>query len=262
LIGCKKGSRECIYPETSTSSKTAKSAANKAARSTSNEDPDSSSNEYEDEDISERLEAIPDGDEGSDGKEMKDDDPDGEQGEQNTATRQSSETPSLVQDKGASPTPSTEGSVGYAAYQTVGPSRERKLEASPPSESGSLRSDWSHLPADLQFYLTYFFENITHFHYSLKTDGNENFLETLFIDAALRNDALLHAVVGFSAFQHTLHSNDGKIQDFLAYYNKAVSLLLSSLKRGGKHSNGTLLAILQLATIEVRSEKSPCCCND
>jgi len=35
------------------------------------------------------------------------------------------------------------------------------------------------------------------------------------------------------------------------YYNKAVSLLLNSLKRGERHTNGTILAILQLATIEV-----------
>lgn len=71
------------------------------------------------------------------------------------------------------------------------------------------------------------------------------------MDAALRNDALLHAVVGFSAFQRTLHNPTGKIQDFLQYYNKSVSLLLSSLRKGEKRDIGTLLAILQLATIEV-----------
>lgn len=127
-----------------------------------------------------------------------------------------------------------------------------------PSHSENLRSDWSHLPPDLQFYLAYFYENVTHLHYSLKTDGNNNFLRTLFLDAALRNEALLHAVVGFSAFQLTLYNPDGKIQDFLQYYNKAVSLLLNSLKRGETHSTGTLLAILQLATIEVSKDKTSC----
>jgi hypothetical protein len=114
-------------------------------------------------------------------------------------------------------------------------------------------TDWSHLPQDLQFYLTYFYDNITHCHYSLKHDTG-NFLRTHFLDAALRNEALLHAVVGFSAFQRTLQNPEGKIIDFLPYYNKAVSLLLKSLKRGEKHSSGTILAILQLATIEVRPE--------
>jgi hypothetical protein len=170
---------------------------------------------------------------------------------QKSSTRFSSETPSLVPDKGASPTPSTEGSVGYSTYQTLGISRQQKASFSSESGPGNLKSDWSHLPPDLQFYLTYFYENVTHLHYSLKYDSG-NFLQTQFLDAALRNDALLHAVVGFSAFQRTLHNPEGKIEDFLPYYNKAVSLLLISLKRGERHDTGTILAILQLATIEVR----------
>jgi hypothetical protein len=156
-----------------------------------------------------------------------------------------------VQDKSTSPTPSTDGSVGYTGYQVTGSSsRLKKYE---PSSVGpdALWTDWSHLPPDLQFYLVYFDENVTYLHYSLKFDSG-NFLKTIFIDAALRNEALLYAVVGFSAFQRTLHNPEGKIQDFLQYYNKAVSLLLKSLKKGEKHNNGTILAILQLATIEVR----------
>lgn len=168
---------------------------------------------------------------------------------QQVGTRQPSETPSLVQDKGASPTPSTEGSVGYPGYQTASGSRLQKQSFSP-TGADSLRSDWSHLPPDLQYYMTYFYENLSYLHYSLKFDSG-NFLKTLFIDAALRNEALLYAVVGFSAFQRTLHSPDGRMQDFLQYYNKAVSLLLKSLKKGERHSTGTILAILQLATIEV-----------
>jgi len=106
------------------------------------------------------------------------------------------------------------------------------------------------LPQDLQFYLDYFCKNVTHHHYSLN-NAAENFIHTQFLDEAFRNDALLHAVVGFSAFQHTLHNPNGEIQDFLQYYNKAVSILLRSLKRGDRRTMGTLLAILQLATIEV-----------
>jgi hypothetical protein len=167
---------------------------------------------------------------------------------QKSSPRHDSETPSLVQDKGSSPTPSTEGSVGYSNYQTLG--GDHRTPFIRPTDPEDLRSDWSHLPPDLQFYLQYFFENITYLHYSLKYDSC-NFLQTIFLDAALRNDALLHAVVGFSAFQRTLHNPQGKIEDFLPYYNKSVSLLLLSLKRGERHDLGTILAILQLATIEV-----------
>lgn len=154
-----------------------------------------------------------------------------------SSTRQSSETPSL--DVGASPSPSTEGSVSYSGNAGLGSS---KLRASSLSFDG--------LPEDLQYYLHWFYENITCQHYSLKHDPG-NFLKTVFLEQALENEALLNGIVGFTAFQHALRNPDSKML-FLQYYNKAVSLLLRSLKKGNhRHSIGTLLTILQLATIEV-----------
>ena len=253
ITGCKKGGRDCVYPEVLTSNKPAIGGSSKVAQASTRESPDSSSDEYEEEAGSERplLETIPDGDEnfgatqniGTRSKAIT-------QQIGKSTTRQSSETPSLVQDKGSSPTPSTEGSVGYQSLQTVGSARIQMQSTSYSNTSDNLRTDWSHLPPDLQLYLTYFYENLTYLHYSMKLDSG-NFLKTLFLDAALRNEALLYAVVGFSAFQRTLHNPEGKIQDFLQYYNKAVSLLLKSLRKGERHNEGTILAILQLATIEV-----------
>ncbi|KAH7383719.1 hypothetical protein BKA64DRAFT_646894 [Cadophora sp. MPI-SDFR-AT-0126] len=256
---CKKGGRECVYPETSTSAKASRSASSGTVNTSSQESPASSSDEFGDEEAAhERLEVIPDEDEVSSGYARSTSL--SKHGMQQTNTSQflsgqkgtaryGSETPSLVQDKGASPTPSTEGSIGYAAHDAIAMSRHKRTRLPLNSNPDALRTDWSHLPLDLQFYLTYFYENITHLHYSLKFDSG-NFLQTTFLDAALRNESLLFAVVGFSAFQRTLHTSQGKMQDFLQYYNKAVSLLLNSLKRGEQHTNGTMLAILQLATIE------------
>ncbi len=251
-VGCKKGGRECVYPDPPKSSRSAGSGASKTRKAKAPEGTDSSSDENDEGVESEHLEAILD----------EDDNVKGTVDTQEKAgihtsnssqpsaghidiLRQESETPSLVQDKGASPTPSTEGSTGFSAYQVT-----KKGRISPVSEPVALRSDWSHLPPDLQFYLAYFVDNITQYHYSLKCMSGA-FLGTYFLDAALRNDAFLYALVGFSAFQRTLHNPEGKLQDFLQYYNKAVSLLLLSLKKGERHSNSTILAILQLATIEV-----------
>lgn len=251
--GCKKGKRECVYPDEKTPSK---GSASKITDSTIRESPGSSSDEDDAEGSEyQPLESIPDEDEITSSSSQQGNTPNtfsqrGSPGHfsssRRSTGRQGSEVPSLIQDKGSSPTPSTEGSVGYAAYQTVGTSRLKQESFHP----DALRSDWSHLPLDLQFYLEYFYENVTYLHYSLKLDPT-NFLKTVMVDAALRNDALLHAIVGFAAFQRTLHNPEGKMQDFLQYYNKAVSLLLRSLKKGEQHSTGTLLAILQLATIEV-----------
>lgn len=251
LLGCKKGGRECVYPEpSSTSSNNALRSKNK-----SRESPGSSDDENDAEREPEKLEAIPDEDEDPEDsasvvKREAIRLPASTTSGEKISTRQNSETPSLVQDKGASPTPSTEGSVGYSTYASLANPQNSNISTSAASGVEELRSDWSHLPPDLQYYMSYFFDNVTYLHYSLKYDAG-NFLRTQFLDAALRNDALLHAAVGFSAFQRTLHNPQGRIEDFLPYYNKAVSLLLLSLKRGERHNLGTILAILQLATIEV-----------
>lgn len=134
----------------------------------------------------------------------------------------------------------------------LGSSRlKQKASTSSWGASENMVHNWSHLPADLQFYLNYFFTSVSHVHYSMKMDPS-NFLKTHFLEIALKNESLLYGIIGFSAFHRTLHNPEGKIQDFLKYYNLAVSFLLKSLQKGEQRTTGTLLAILQLATIEVK----------
>jgi hypothetical protein len=255
LSGCKKGARECVYPEPKDTTKT-NISSHKAREPPNHGSPGSSTEENEDGGDVKRFGAILDDGESQDNSERRGSLPKG--GLRRTGTgqplhhqksfsRRGSETPSLVQDKGASPSPSTEGSIVFSMYSGVASSRAR---VQLPYTSSGLGNDWSHLPHDVQFYLNYFYKNLTPNHYFWKHDSGD-FLRTHYVEAALRNDALLYAVVGFSAFQHTLGNPAGKIQDFLQYYNKAVSLLLKSLTRGERHNTGILLAILQLATIEV-----------
>lgn len=263
VVGCKKGGRECVYPDISTSTKQGSNSPPQTIQAGAQGSPGSSWDEYEDGLERTPLEATPSEDEihkmmaANFGTAPKSNahcsSVSQHMGGQNNTAGKSSETSPPGLDIGASPTPSTEGSVGYLSYQVFGTSR-LGTTSSPSVISTNLRIDWSQLPPDLQFYLAYFYQNLTHLHYSLKFDPG-NVLKTTFLDAALRNEALLYALVGFSAFQRTLHNSEGKIQDFLQYYNKAVSLLLESLRKGERHNVGTLLAILQLATIEVRAER-------
>ncbi|KFY19225.1 hypothetical protein V493_08068 [Pseudogymnoascus sp. VKM F-4281 (FW-2241)] len=244
---CKKGSRECSYPET-TPSKSGGVGSSKASQSSLTPPSD----EYDDEVDVDRLEPIPDEDEelleasqsrhslANSAHTLK---------HQKSQSRLSSEAPSLVHDKGSSPSPSTEGSIGYNAHMHKADQRLAKPSRLPPVSDGT-KPDWSGLPRDLQFYLEYFVENVTHHHYYFKKDSG-NFFHTSLLEAALRNKSLLYAIVGFSAFQRTLHNPEGKIQDFLQYYNKSVQLLLKSLRRGEGRNVETMYSILQLATIEV-----------
>lgn len=71
------------------------------------------------------------------------------------------------------------------------------------------------------------------------------------LSEAGKNESLLNVIVAFSAYLSTVRNPDGKIKDFLQYYNRSVTLLLDALKRKDTHNIPTLLTILQLSTIEV-----------
>ncbi|KAL8666240.1 MAG: hypothetical protein Q9168_007521 [Polycauliona sp. 1 TL-2023] len=139
----------------------------------------------------------------------------------------------------------------------------RHMELDTPESSLSPEKiSLSHLPYEQRFYLDYLRNHITHHHYFFRLDAGY-FLHHILIEQALSYAPLLHAVVGFAAFQATLGKPNGKIQDFLGYYNRSVSLLRKSLASGQKHTIATLLTILQLATIEVTPEPFlPMCDRD
>lgn len=127
-----------------------------------------------------------------------------------------------------------------------------------PSSASATSLSFNHGPidsgkgpdGDVQFYLNYYRDNITHYHYSVVNDSDKFFQEIL-TGLVFQDKGLLYAVVGFAAYHHTLQNPIGEIKDFLHFYNRSVTLLLGFLKRKERHTDLTLLTILQLATIEV-----------
>jgi hypothetical protein len=115
----------------------------------------------------------------------------------------------------------------------------------PPGKQHSLG-----LPQDVRFYLDYFKNHMSHHHYSLKRD-TDGFLKNEFLPIAAANEPLRYAVVGYAAYFHTLSKPDGRITDFLQYYDKSVSRLRASIEKKKKQGLSTFLTILQLASIEV-----------
>ncbi|KAJ2905497.1 hypothetical protein MKZ38_005373 [Zalerion maritima] len=223
---CRKGKRDCVYPEPAGAKASSSSGAKESGSQTS---PISShGDEDDDEDDGDReskLDTIPDEDEPV--------------------------TPTI-------PMPglrrmSTASSLSLQRTDT--PSLEGTKSASPsvfsdPSFSGpATQPDLSQLPHDLRFYLTYFGESISHYHYCAIVDMDD-FFRGILPDIAFQNEPLLYAVVGFAAYHHALQDPRGRISEFLQYYNRSVTLLLTSLKREEQPSIATLLTILQLATIE------------
>ena len=129
----------------------------------------------------------------------------------------------------------------------------RKLSLTSAYGSEETPPSWLHLPEDLQYYLEYHQTSLNSNHYLLKHDA-ERFLHGILIDHALRYDPLLYAVVGFAAYHMTVRRPGGMMEDFLGYYNKAVSSLRKSLAGNQAHNDAILLTILLLATFEVRRQ--------
>ncbi|KAI0387676.1 hypothetical protein F5Y04DRAFT_9501 [Hypomontagnella monticulosa] len=250
---CRKGKRDCVYPEPpSTKGQATGSGSSKDAASLTQELSPTSSQDEADEEVerSLKLEPIIDEEEPNETlspssysvAELRRTSTTSTSNFQRATTRQSSETPSLEGTKSASPAVSTGTSASFTVSFQI-PDPTLQVTAS--------RPDWSHLPLDLQPHLAYYCEYITHYNYGMVNDPDD-FFRSILPNLAIQpgNDALLNAVVGFSAYHRTVRDPNGKIQDFLRYYNKSVTLLLSYLKRREKQSTATLLTILQLATIE------------
>ena len=127
-------------------------------------------------------------------------------------------------------------------------SRTSSKHSAKPSISQNSR--WATLPNDVKMYLRYHRDRLSHHHYAFKYDGGD-FLKTTFLEIAMNDpsQALLYAIVAFSAYHYTVEREDSKISTFLSYYNKSIILLQQSLK-SKKPGVTTLLTILQLATIE------------
>ncbi|CAN9136253.1 unnamed protein product [Alternaria alternata] len=228
---CRKGSRECIYPDSQSSQKSTRSGS-KSGKSTSAGDQ-SSPEAHEGED-KERLPAIMDEDEEDDYVEYDDDDDDMSKSQD---ARDSSHTPGSFLDQSTSP--STEAS---SIPPTVRPSMSRKGSAQ--TTKGA-----SAMARDLQFYLNYFRNHMSVHHYSLKRDTH-GFLKGDFLSWATKFEPLKYAVAGYAAYFHTLAQPDGRMSTFLQFYNESVSRLRIAITKNKKQGLATFLTILQLASIE------------
>ncbi|KAK4193712.1 adhesion and hyphal regulator 1 [Podospora australis] len=237
---CRKGKRECVYPEPPPPKGAGNSSKDASAGASQQTSPSSSHGDDDDDDQDFKLEPIMDEDE--------------EDYEPESATSQTSAPIFPIRRSSTTSSLGFQRAIPGFRHGSETPSAEGNKSSSPSMPCGTttpvaVRPDWTFLPHELQFYLGYFYDNITHYHYGLLSD-TDNFFRTTLVELALRNEALLFALVGFSAYHHSLKNPNGKINEFLQYYNRSVTLLLTCLKNKEMSSSATLFTILQLATIE------------
>jgi hypothetical protein len=233
-LGCRKGGRECLYPDTQPTQRPVRSA--KSGKSSGE---GTSSPEDNGDDANDRLPAILDDEE-------YEDDIDTGFTSYSHDTRDSSHTPASTLDQSTSPT-STEASSTVPAVMRQSLSRRSSTQATKASLPAKVAPA---INKDVQFYLAYFRDHITHHHYSLKSDYH-NFFKGDFFAQAIKFEPLKYAVAGYAAYFHTLSQPDGRMSTFLQFYNESVSRLRTYLTKSKKQGLATLLTILQLASIEV-----------
>ena len=248
-----KGSRECVYPEPTSTSKAAKLGQQRKVE----QEGGSSSGEYEDEEMVSPAGSQPRGESSRNRK--------------SGASNSNLKAASRKQSRTVLSQKSVASLAGAKAKEkSLSPSTDESLASKAISDSTNMTQfstistrmspdemPWSHLPRDQQFYLTYHQQHLTHHHYFFRNNVS-HFIHSTLVDCALAYDPLLYAIAGFSAFHHTVSQSNGRISDFLGYYNKSVSLLRKSLQTVQKHTDATIMTILQLAAFEVRHLCSLC----
>ena len=249
-LGCRKGSRECTYPEP-------RSTPRPFTGSKRNQAPAAASNSRSSSDENDSSEEFPLIDRGRAKSEVQEIGASSPKLFQSKDISLESEFPSLAEQPQQS-VEQIQSDISLSPSTEVSSAPPSAEWSEKPEKSSSVSTDvsqddtrWSHLSQDLQFYLEYHTTQLNYHHYFFKHDAN-HFLHKILIEHALKYDPLLYAVVGFAAFQLTVTRADGTIQDFLGYYNTAVSLLRKSLVENQTHTDATMLTILQLATFEVR----------
>ncbi|KAF2433590.1 hypothetical protein EJ08DRAFT_60436 [Tothia fuscella] len=228
---CRKGGRECVYPESSSSSKTRRGSTKSRSADRGGSSPNDGEGDGEDP-LFEEDESPPA--EPSSATSSK---------AERSIAQDSMETPALTH--GVSPTPSIDESEPLEP--SVDPAAQLQDAGATETARSSTYKKWVGLPGDLRFYLTYSRTKLDRHYWGLKMDPN-NFIGNTLIEVALNFEPLLYAVVGFAAYHYTLTKPDGRLHDFLGYYQKSVNLLRQHIKQ--KPTIATILTILQLATIE------------
>ncbi|EED20571.1 C6 finger domain protein, putative [Talaromyces stipitatus ATCC 10500] len=248
---CKKGNRPCEYPQPNARI----ASRTKSRRQLSHE---SISSDEENVDQGGSLGVIPDEDETAELPrslpKMSSDSVSAQKmgahspSNNNFRPRNSSETSSASKTKSSSPASdwvsSSQSSTSSSAFR-----QHRSRFVQQPARNLPDIFKHKRLKDDVQFFLNYHQKRINHHHYSMNYTTDLFFRGTL-IDLALEYEPLLYAVVGFAAYHYTLENPQGKLNDFLKFYNQSITLLRKSLASGEKHSEATLATILQLSTFE------------
>lgn len=243
-IGCKKGGRECEFPQINSNSKRVKQSETRSPQETMKQESKEVAGSV--------LETIDDESENDTTRTKKHRRPTLTGVRTNSTQsvprkhkhRQSQDASPTVKDK-TSPQ-STTSSSSQSRDQTPASSLQISARS---AEIQARQAKIKTLRPELQKYLQYQHDHMTLYHYFFKLD-NADFVHNEFIDQCLSYEPLLYAAVGFAAYHYEMNQESPKLSTFLKFYSKALSLLRKSLEHHPRYTAAVLLTVLQLATLE------------
>ncbi|KXJ92280.1 hypothetical protein Micbo1qcDRAFT_60842 [Microdochium bolleyi] len=243
---CRKGNRECVYPESAATEDTESGAAKKNGQAAGRKrTAQATLAGLDEEPETDRLSTEPEDD-------ICDDHPQINQ----SMTKRRHKTPRSLQERDRtrsradSETPSCNSSKSWSASDSSTRGAKLTYVAHHPPRAGKAW-DWAHLDKKIRFYLDYYTQHITYMDYGLISDPDDFFGSTLLQMATFEgNEALLYGVVAFSAYHYALRDVKGQFEEFLKFYNDSVTRVLQTFARNEDSTLSTLVTLLQLNTIE------------
>ncbi|KAK5939580.1 hypothetical protein PMZ80_007959 [Knufia obscura] len=246
---CRKGNRECEFPQSTSAAKRAKTGEPKSATSETGSDMlDTIKDESEEEEDYEEEDEQPPPPPPPKQRQRR---PSVPRKRAQTITgaskaqrhRQQSNVSSASQEKPSSPSEASELDT------PLSPAHQRP--AFNPSERKIQLKIKSELKQEMETYLRFQHDYMTYYHYLFKLDP-EDFVHGELIDLALRFEPLLYAVIAFAAYHYTvrLPESEADFNSFWKYYCKSIVKLREHLAANKERNDLVLLTVLQLATFE------------
>ncbi|KAK5075483.1 hypothetical protein LTR64_001690 [Lithohypha guttulata] len=242
---CRKGNRECEFPQSASSAKRTKNEPKSTTSETASEKLETIKDESETETDEDEEEEDPSASATSKVNQRKLESAQGRGQSRNNPSRsqrqrqQSNASARTYEQPG---TPSTDTSAHEAPL-------------SPALQCPSPLRKWRQIKPDLkpeiETYLRFQHDYMTFCHYLFKIDP-EDFVHKELIDLALQFEPLLYAVVAFAAYHFAvrLPEPQADFNSFWKYYCKSIVTLRKHLETTGSRDDLVLLTVLQLATFE------------
>lgn len=262
LTGCKKGDRDCEFPQHNSLTGKLKSdpsletpLTESGAKSASTARRRESLGSSESSHVRDGVESLDDEDEDQETIEPEDDEDrmtttSAQSTERTGDTSRKASTSTSISSKQIRVTNDRHATSRQDGDRTKVP-RGSSSPTTPKQTSRSIEKLANNFEPSMKGYLQYYHDHMTTWHYMLRTDST-GFLQDQILTAASTFEPLQYALVAFASYHYTLAHTTHHVgfEPFWQYYANAILKLRLHLATHQEANEHVLLTVLQLATFE------------